>query len=174
MKHLFLCGFMGSGKTTIGRAAAKLAGIAFLDLDDFIIEHAGMAIPEMFSKYGESYFRELETAALAEIAFSPDPLIVATGGGALISEQNAILCQKHGEVLFLDVPFETCYRRIFSDPNRPIASSRSKEELLALYQERRRLYRAHCSEILEDAAPETLAETVAERILELIGEEPKQ
>ena len=126
MNHIFLCGFMGSGKTTVGRAAAQLAGADFIDLDEAIVAHSGRTIPEIFNEHGEAYFRELETAVLAEAAFSQNPSVVATGGGALISPTNAELCRKHGSIVFLDVPFEVCYSRIYSDPNRPIAASRSR------------------------------------------------
>lgn len=161
MKHIFLCGFMGSGKTTVGRLAAKFAGAAFLDLDDAIVKRAGRPIPEIFSKYGEGYFRELETAVLAESAFSPCSSVVATGGGALIRPENAGLCRKHGLVVFLDVPFDICYSRISNDSNRPIAAARSKEELVRLYEERSGLYRAHSDILLPDASLEERAGQIA-------------
>ena len=142
---------MGSGKTTVGKLAAQLAGAAFLDLDDAIVSRAGKPIPALFSEYGESYFRELETAVLAESAFSAHPSIVATGGGALIRPENAELCRKHGVVVFLDVPFNVCYRRISNDSNRPIANSRTREELIQLYKERSGIYRAHSDILLPDA-----------------------
>ena len=108
MNHVFLCGFMGCGKTTVGRAAARLAGVSFIDLDKVIAAQAGKTIPEIFAEDGEACFRELEASLLAEEAASARPSIVATGGGALVSPSNAALCRKHGSVVFLDVPFEVC------------------------------------------------------------------
>lgn len=161
MNHIFLCGFMGSGKTTVGRAAAQLAGADFIDLDEAIVAHSGRTIPEIFNEHGEAYFRELETAVLAEAAFSQNPSVVATGGGALISPTNAELCRKRGSIVFLDVPFEVCYSRIYSDPNRPIAASRSREELLALYRTRSGLYLANATIVLPDGSLEERAAKVA-------------
>lgn len=162
MNHIFLCGFMGCGKTTVGRAAARLAGVSFIDLDEAIAARAGKTIPEIFAEDGESCFRELEASLLAETAASPASSIVATGGGALVSPSNAELCRKRGAVIFLDVPFEVCYSRIHSDPNRPIAASRSREELLELFHLRRTHYLAGCTAAFPDAPFRELAEKVAQ------------
>jgi shikimate kinase len=161
MNHIFLCGFMGCGKTTVGQAAAQLAGSAFIDLDEAIVLHAGKTISEIFSEHGEAYFRELETAVLAETAFSSKQSIVATGGGALISSTNAELCRKRGCIVFLDTPFEVCYSRIRSDPNRPVAASRSREELLELYRIRSDLYLANSTVVLPDGPLEERAAKIA-------------
>ncbi|MGI5896051.1 MAG: shikimate kinase [Oscillospiraceae bacterium] len=160
-QHIFLCGFMGCGKTTVGAEAARLAGTAFFDLDDEIIREAGMPIPEIFSRYGEERFREYETGALKRIAASSDAAIVATGGGALVSARNADICRSGGLVLLLDVPFETCYERIQGDKNRPNATGRSREELLALYEARLGSYRAHSDIVVPDNGLEQRAAAVA-------------
>ncbi len=161
MNHVFLCGFMGCGKTTVGRAAARLAGVSFIDLDKVIAAQAGKTIPEIFAEDGEACFRELEASLLAEEAASARPSIVATGGGALVSPSNAALCRKHGSVVFLDVPFEVCYSRIHRDPNRPVAAARSREELLELFEQRREHYLAGSSLTLQNGPLDTLAERVA-------------
>ena len=161
MNHVFLCGFMGCGKTTVGRAAARLAGVSFIDLDKVIAAQAGKTIPEIFAEDGEACFRDLEASLLAEEAASARPSIVATGGGALVSPSNAALCRKHGSVVFLDVPFEVCYSRIHRDPNRPVAAARSREELSELFEQRRGHYLAGSSLTLPDGPLDELAERVA-------------
>lgn len=166
MNHVFLCGFMGCGKTTVGKEAARLAAVPFIDLDDAIVARSGKTISQIFAEHGEKYFRELETAVLAETAFSQSSAIVATGGGALISASNAELCQKRGTVVFLDVPFEVCYNRICNDAGRPIAASRNKEELLKLYENRSALYRTHSGVVLSDAPLEERAARVASLLLQ--------
>lgn len=162
MKHLFLCGFMGCGKSAVGAMASKIAGVPFVDLDEAIVREAGMAIPEIFEKHDERYFRALETSELAKAAFSSEKAIVATGGGALTLPANVELCKKHGAIIFLDVPFESCYARIHKDPNRPKAAGRSKEELLALYDERKAFYLAACDHVVPNNGIQNRAKAVAE------------
>lgn len=152
---------MGCGKTTIGARAAKLAEVSFYDLDDEIVTEAGMPIPDIFAQHGEAGFRELEAAVLRRIAGAEEPSIVATGGGALIGAENAAVCKSGGAVLFLDVPFETCYRRIQGDANRPIASSRTREEMLALYEQRRTVYLRHSNAVVLDGTKAARAAEVA-------------
>ena len=114
---IFLCGFMGCGKTTIGKNLAKLLGCGYCDMDELIVKKAGMSIPEI-------------------IELGNFKGIVSCGGGAMLNEQNGKNAAENGTVLFLDTPFEICYKRIAGDSNRPIAASRTKEQLEELYNER--------------------------------------
>lgn len=141
MKPIFLCGFMGCGKSTIGRILAKKLNCKCVDLDKYIEKKEGMTIPEIFKEKGEPYFRELETKALEE--FADIGGVVATGGGALLSEHNGETAKKSGLVVFIDTDFETCYERIKNDPHRPIAYSSTKEQLRERFDTRSPLYRAH-------------------------------
>ena len=141
MKPVFLCGFMGCGKSTVGRILARNLGVKLVDLDNYIEKKEGMKIPEIFDKKGEEYFRALETSALKE--FKKLGGVVATGGGTLLSEENGKTAKESGVVIFLDVPFEVCYGRIKDDPNRPIAYNSTKEQLEERYNTRRPLYEAH-------------------------------
>lgn len=140
-KPIFLCGFMGCGKSTVGRLLAKKMGVKCVDLDKYIEEKEGMSIPEIFDKKGEEYFRKAETKALAE--FKDIGGIVATGGGTLLSEGNGKVAKDSGMVVFIDTFFNTCYERIKGDPNRPIAYNSTKEQLKERYDRRRPLYTAH-------------------------------
>ena len=137
-KPVFLCGFMGCGKTTIGELLAKRLGTSFIDLDDNIEEQEGMTIPEIFAQKGEPYFRERESRALAELPVSA--AVVATGGGTLLRRENGDLAKSLGTVVFIDTPFEVCYERIKDDPHRPIAASSTKEQLKDRFEQRRPLY----------------------------------
>lgn len=141
MKPIFLCGFMGCGKSTVGKILAKKMGISCVDLDTYIEKKAGMTIPEIFDKFGEEYFRKLETEALA--AFADMGGVVATGGGALLSEKNGEVAKRSGMVVFIDTFFNACYERIKDDPNRPIAFNSTKKQLKERYDHRRPLYIAH-------------------------------
>ena len=120
---IFLCGFMGCGKTTVGKKMASLLGKKYCDMDELIVQKAGMSIPEIFEKLGEPEFRRMESELIVELGqFSG---IVSCGGGAMLSDINGENAKKSGVVVFLDVPFETCYNRIKNDPNRPIAAQKN-------------------------------------------------
>ncbi len=140
-RPVYLCGFMGCGKTTIGRLLAKKLGKEFVDLDDYIEQREGMSIPEIFAQKGEHYFRQKETEALADLP--PSAGVVATGGGALLSDENGELARSLGTVVFIDCPFSLCYSRIKDDPHRPIAASSTMEQLRERYDQRKPLYLAH-------------------------------
>ncbi len=140
-KTVFLCGFMGCGKSTVGKIAAKLLGSQFVDLDEFIEQQQAMSIPVIFSSKGEEYFRDCETKAIAQ--FGEKAAVVATGGGAMLREENAETAQNAGIVIFIDTDFETCYERIKDDPHRPIAYNSTKQQLKERFDQRRPLYQAH-------------------------------
>ena len=135
---VYLCGFMGCGKSTVGKLLAKKLGKKYTDLDIYIVEQEGMKIPEIFEKYGEAYFRIAETKGLIELAEAGG--VIATGGGALLSEENGETAKKAGLVIFIDTAFETCYQRIKDDKNRPIAYNSTKEQLKERFDFRRPLY----------------------------------
>lgn len=131
---IFLCGFMGCGKTTIGKTLAKLLGCGYCDMDELIVKKAGMSIPEIFETKGEAHFRNMETELIKELKGFKG--LVSCGGGAMLSDINGKNARESGCVLFLDTPFETCYGRITGDKNRPVAAGRTKEQLKSLYDER--------------------------------------
>lgn len=141
MKTIYLCGFMGCGKSTIGKIISKKVGLEFYDLDTYIENKCGMKIPEIFEKFGEEHFRRLETDAIKE--FQSKSGIVATGGGAMLSKENSESANKNGLVIFIDTDFEICYDRIKDDPNRPIAFNSTKDELLERFEKRYPLYKSH-------------------------------
>lgn len=138
MKTIFLCGFMGCGKSTVGSLLAKKAGRAFVDMDTYIEKREGMSIPEIFEKKGEEYFRAAEKEALRELGESS--AVVATGGGALLSDENAEIARTSGVVFYIDTPFDICYERIKDDSNRPIAFNSTRQQLLDRFEYRKPLY----------------------------------
>lgn len=135
---IYLCGFMGCGKTTVGKILAKKLGKKLVDLDWYIEDKEQMKIPEIFEKKGEPYFRQRESQALAEL--KSEGAIVATGGGALLSEGNGSIAMNSGLVIYIDTPFKDCYNRIKGDKNRPIAYNSTMEQLKDRYYQRRPLY----------------------------------
>src|SRR5262245_40143125 len=87
-QHVVLVGLMGAGKTTVGRRCAALLDRPFVDTDDVVVATVGMPVSEVFERYGEARFRELEAAAVAEVTASPTPLVIACGGGAVLDPAN--------------------------------------------------------------------------------------
>jgi len=157
-RTIVLCGFMGCGKSTVGRVLARRLGCDFIDMDSYIEARAGRAIPQIFSEDGEEGFRELEHRAARELA-AKENTVVASGGGALLFARN-VQAFSPCAVVFLDVPFEVCYRRI-RDSSRPLVRQNSREAMLALYERRRPLYlRAASLRVAGELAPEAAADAV--------------
>lgn len=157
-KAIFLCGFMGAGKSTVGKALAKELKWPLLDTDQLIEEEHG-PIPTIFEEKGEPYFRQLE-AGLAKTLAKKEKAVISTGGGFVLSE--AVQAQLEGcSVVYLEVPFEECYERIRSS-DRPLVRANSKEQLQELYFRRDRVYRSVATICVDNNS--MLSRTVAQII----------
>lgn len=121
--HIFLIGFMGSGKTSLGKLLARKLNFEFLDTDLLIEEQEKSSIQEIFSSKGESYFREKEHEVLLELGENNQPTIFSTGGGMPLFNDNLSLMKKKGLVVFLDVPIGMLYFRLKNDSKRPLLAS---------------------------------------------------
>ena len=163
MKAVYLCGFMGCGKTTVGRILAEKLGCEFYDMDEYIVQKEGMKIPEIFAEKGESYFRKTETEAIRELEEKRG--VIACGGGAMLKKENAEIASAAGIVVYIEVPFETCYGRISWDKNRPIVMSNTKEELEFIYDSRVPVYKENSSVTVSGDG--TVLE-IADRIAEIV------
>lgn len=144
--NVILCGFMGSGKTTVGKLLAEQLGMNFVDTDEMIEEEQGKTIAEIFGESGEEHFRELEHEKCVEIS-KMDGFVVATGGGALTFDRNAKALKNNGVVFYLEVPFEEVVQRIGDSKTRPLFDD--KEKGLALYNERIEKYKANCNYVAD-------------------------
>ena len=163
---VYLVGFMGSGKSTVGRMLAGKLGWEFVDLDDEIEKRAGMSIPEIFEAQGEPAFRALECSALleqVERVREGHPLVVALGGGAFVDVGNRDALE--GVSIWLDCPVERLWQRVANEAYRPLAKDRRAFE--ELYEKRRVEY-ARANFTLEDE--EEGPEALVERILELLSQ----
>jgi len=128
MKNLILIGFMGVGKTTVGRLLAKEKGMRFLDTDDRIVSEQGTDIPDIFSRYGEPYFRDLETDLLKRMQEDTKNTVVSVGGGMPVREENRMLLRSLGCVIYLTATKETILRRVHNDGSRPMLNGEDLEE----------------------------------------------
>lgn len=157
---LFLCGFMGCGKSALGRVLAEQLKMPLIDMDEEIVRQSGMTIPEIFEQKGESYFRKLESDMVRTLAQQPG--IVSCGGGAMVNPVNAMTVEQYGGiVVYLQQSFAVCYERIRNDKNRPIVQSHTKEELQQLFEKRERWYQVNATySVLAGDTPEESAERV--------------
>jgi shikimate dehydrogenase len=134
-RNLVLIGMPSCGKTTIGKAIAEQLGKEFIDSDDEIVKKQGMPIPEIFEKFGEKYFRNIETEVIAELSLKQSA-VIATGGGAVLNKRNVDLLKENGLLVFIDRPLE----KLITTDDRPLSSNR--ELLTKRYNER---YDIYCS-----------------------------
>jgi shikimate kinase len=167
--NVFLVGPMGSGKSTIGRQLAELLHKQFRDCDHEIEAHTGAAVPLIFEIEGEQGFRRRESAMLDELTNQHD-VVLATGGGAVLSEQNRELLRSRGRVVYLHAPIEILLHRTQRDRNRPLLQNTDRrakfEEIMAL---REPLYRATADVVVNtsDRSPVAVARDVIHKLQEL-------
>ncbi len=163
--NIYLVGFMGAGKTSVGQRLAEILQWHFVDLDREIERRDGRPIREIFSAEGEPYFRRLESEELLR-ASGCRRTVVALGGGAFVDERNRELVAKTGTSVWLDAPMETLYPRCAEDPLRPLASSREEMERLL---ERRRPFYGFAAMRIEVAG--LSIDEIARRIRDAIGKD---
>ena len=134
---VYLVGFMGAGKTTIGRALARRLGWQVTDIDEMVERRERMTVADIFARKGEAYFRAAEKAVLME-QLPTRHVVVATGGGTFVDPQNRAVINQDGASVWLDVPMERLIALIPSDGRRPLAADRVEFE--RLYVLRRAAY----------------------------------
>jgi len=163
--RIFLVGFMGSGKTSVGGLLAKDLGLRFADLDHEIERQRGLSIAEIFAQAGEAEFRRLEATALRETG-SHRGVVIATGGGTLTRWENREFIQRNGVSVWLDAPLETMLDRCRGGEHRPLLST--PERMAALLQERLPGYRSADMRVDAGAGdPATVARLIASQLAAL-------
>ena len=161
-----LTGFMGSGKTTTGRALSERLGMPFTDLDEAIVERAGKSIPEIFASEGENVFRDLEVSTLRDIVENAeDNLVLALGGGTVMQPEARAILGEHCFCIYLKASPETLLENLSgAGEGRPMLSGASLEERISnLLSERSAVYEnvADCTVTVDGLS----ADQAAERIL---------
>jgi shikimate kinase len=156
---VFLIGFMGAGKTTVGRHLARFLGWDFVDLDEEIVRNEGRSIPEIFAGEGEAYFRLRETEILRSLR-GRARLVVACGGGTYAHEECRRLIDGLGRAVWIQVPLEVALRRCAGLTGRPLLKDSAQAG--ALYRRRLPSYRAATLQVdSEGLSPEEVAARIA-------------
>jgi len=160
--NLILVGMMGSGKTTMGRALARHLGKVFVDSDEEIIKRTGVTVPHIFDIEGESGFRLRETAVIKDLV-GRDNMVMATGGGAVLSEQNREMLRQNGIVIYLKANVHDLWQRTKHDRNRPLLQTQDPHaKLTELFEQRDPIYQQ-----LSDIAVQSGKQSVHALMLQL-------
>ena len=154
-ENIILVGMPASGKSTVGRLISDMSARRLVDTDELIVERVGMEITEIFSKFGEKHFRDLESEVIREVSRQSE-LIIATGGGAVLRGENVKELKKNGRLFFIDRPLE----KLIPTDSRPL--SKDRESITKRYNERYGIYNAVCDERID---ADKSAREVAEEIL---------
>ncbi len=154
-ESIVLAGMPGAGKSTVGKRLAQMLNREFFDLDEEIIRVAGCPISEIFANEGEEAFRNLETRVLREVLANKKGIILATGGGAILRDENIDLLHRNGKIYFIDRPLSA----LLPTADRPLASS--ADAIRQRYQER---YARYCSTADVHIDGDGSVDEVAERI----------
>ena len=140
--NIILIGFMGCGKSTVGKKLAEALSYEFRDTDAMIEETYQKTISRMFEEDGEEAFRTAETELLKSLEESADGMVLATGGGMPMREENVAYLHRIGTVIFLEAGIETILERLQNDTSRPLAAGEDREKKLRpLYEKRLPVYR---------------------------------
>jgi shikimate kinase len=160
--RIYLVGFMGAGKTTVGRELALLLGYQFLDIDAEVEKVEGRTVEELFRDRGEGYFREKEWEILASTALRHE-VVVATGGGLFLAPMHRNFIRRHGTAVWLDISVDEAWSRCATAGGRPLFTT--PDELTALLEARRSRYELaeHRIDVNQRSISE-IAHEIAERL----------
>lgn len=137
--NIVLIGFMGTGKSTVGASLAARLKYTFVDLDEEIVKQEGRSIPEIFDQDGELYFRNAESRVLAQLV-TENQLVIATGGGCVLRDENCSLMCEHSFVVHLTAEIDTIVDRVKGDQNRPLLQGDASERVRSLMTARQGKY----------------------------------
>jgi len=158
--RIYLVGFMGAGKSTVGEILAGELNCRLYDTDEEIEQRVGKSIPEIFAKEGEETFRDYETKVLRDLSRQDPPMVVATGGGLPIREENRRIMDQTGLAVLLSVDAETAIERVGDDPDRPLFQDET--QVHTLLTNRESIY----NEIEAQFDPEQIAQKIKEMVEE--------
>ena len=139
-KNIVITGFMGTGKSVVAKELARKLKMEFIDMDQIIEEVQGMSIADIFTRYGEKYFRAQENKLVKELS-QKENIVIATGGGTLLSSDNARILSQRGQIICLYADSQTIYNRVVRKNNRPLLKGENvSSEINRLLEERKKIY----------------------------------
>ena len=165
-----MVGMMGAGKTAIGAALAKRLGVPFLDSDTEIEAAANMSVAEIFTRYGEAFFREKETQVIARL-LDGKPAVLSTGGGAYLAEGNRKMISERGVAVWLRADLELLWERVRHKTTRPLLNTPDpKSTLRQLYEDRTPIYQM--ADLIIEADPAFSIEDMTDHVFENLKTRP--
>ena len=165
-KNIVLLGFMGTGKSTVGRVLARRLGMQFLDMDAILVERAGKPIARIFAEEGEPHFRAMERVLSQELS-QQHGMVIACGGGVVLNPDNVRDYSRTGRVVCLTATPEAIFKRTAKDRNRPLLEEKDRmQRIVELLEKRKALYGAIPHQV-DTTTPS--AEQVAETSMELLA-----
>jgi len=139
-KNIIISGFMGTGKSIVAEELARKLRMEFIDMDQIIEERQGMSISDIFARYGENYFREQENKLVKELS-RKENIVIATGGGTLLSSDNIRILSQKGKIICLYADSQTIYNRVKRKNNRPLLNVENiLDKINHLMKERKKIY----------------------------------
>ena len=135
--NIFLIGFMGAGKSTIARSLVQKRNFPLIEMDERIVKEQGMPISEIFDRYGEEHFRDIESELVKTIG-TLEPSVVSCGGGTVLRPENVENMKKSGKIVFLTATPQTIYERVKNSSDRPILNGHMNVPYIAELMEKRR------------------------------------
>lgn len=167
MENIFLIGFMGAGKSTIAEELQSALQMNLVEMDARIVEEQGMSINDIFEKYGEAHFRDLESNLILTIG-SEGNTIVSCGGGVVVRSENVTNMKESGKIIFLAATPETIYERVKDSTDRPILNGHMNVDYIRELMEKRRVLYENAADIRIDVDGKSVLE-VCHEIIRKIG-----
>lgn len=161
--NIVLAGMPGSGKTTVSAVFAK-RGKKVVDTDEEIVKSHGR-IADIFEKYGEQHFRDIESETVEKVSKNEN-IVISTGGGCLLRNRNVSVLKKSGKIVYLKTTPQTLIERVRDDTERPLLQGGAEERINKLYTARAKIYEASADIIIETdgLTPEQVADAITEKI----------
>lgn len=165
--NIVLIGFMATGKTTIAKELSDSLNIEFIDIDKLIEENTDMLIPEIFEKYGETYFRQIEKETIERIS-QMENIIISTGGGVCLDPENISNIRKKGKVVLLEADPQTIIDRTENDENRPLLKGKNSIESIKRIMDERKDSYHKAADIVIDTGEKSV-ENIRDEILKALN-----
>lgn len=160
--NIILIGYMGAGKSTVGKKLAKVRAYEFIDTDQWIEKQENRSIPEIFAKEGEEYFRCLETECIRRLLKEEKGKVISVGGGLPVREENRELLKQLGTVIYLKATPETIYERVKEDTNRPLLQTENPKERIRTMMEEREPFYQQASHIVLSVEEKSVDQLISE------------